>query len=133
VGEEKLTLHAHALTHLGGLEPRSKLWIERGGKVALTDWRADLLEAIERTGSLVKAAEEMGAPYRSAWQRLRESEESLGIDLVITRCGGADGGNSVLTEAAHDLVRRYRRFSAGLSKLVDQRFAEAFGDGDGNV
>lgn len=112
---------------LEDLEPRSKLWIERGGKVVLSEWRITLLEAIDRTGSLAKAAEEMGVPYRSAWQRLKESEERLGVRLVDAQSGGADGGGSVLTEAARDLVHRYRRFSEGIAELVDQRFKESFG------
>lgn len=108
------------------LEPRSKLWIERGGKVALSDWRVSLLEAVDRTGSLTKAADELGVPYRSAWQRLKESEERLGIRLVDTQSGGVDGGGSALTEAARDLVRRYRRFTKGIAELADRRFQENF-------
>jgi molybdate transport system regulatory protein len=115
-----------ATSEASALEPRSKLWIERGGEVVLSDWRIELLEAIDRTGSLVKAAEEMRTPYRTAWQRLKETEERLGIRLVQTQSGGADGGGSVLTERGHDLVRRYRRFSEGLVELVDRRFRDAF-------
>ncbi len=109
------------------LEPRSKIWIERNGDTVLSDWRVALLEAIERTGSLAKAAEEVGIPYRSAWQKIKESEERLGIRLVNTHCGGAEGGSSELTDAAYDLVRRYRQFTDGLAELVDKRFKEAFG------
>ena len=112
---------------LWGLEPRSKVWIERNGEVILSDWRIALLEAIGRTGSLTKAAEEIGVPYRSAWQKLKESEERLGFRLIDTSSGGADGGSSHLTEAAYDLLRRYHRFADGLAELVDRRFREAFG------
>jgi molybdate transport system regulatory protein len=108
------------------LEPRSKLWVERDGAVVLSDWRIELLEAIDRTGSLTKAAEEMRTPYRTAWQRLKETEERLGVRLVETQSGGAEGGGSVLTESGRDLVRRYRHFSEGLAELVDRRFRDAF-------
>ena len=110
-----------------GLEPRSKLWIERGGKVVLSEWRVRLLEAIDQTGSLAKAAEVMNVPYRSAWQRMKKSEERLGIRLLDTQSGGADGGGTTLTEAARDLIRRYHRFSDGIAELVDERFRESFG------
>lgn len=109
------------------LQVRSKLWIEVDGKAVLGDWRAAILEGIERTGSLAKAAEELGTPYRTAWQRLKESEENLGIRLVETQSGGVDGGGSYLTPAAKDLLRRYSEFSKGLEELVNQRFREAFG------
>lgn len=111
----------------GEVEPRSKLWIEKNGEVVLSDWRVALLEAIGRTGSLAKAAEEMGVPYRSAWQKVKESEERLGIRLVETQSGGAEGGGSLLTDAARDLLRRYHRFGDGMAQLVDRRFREAFG------
>lgn len=109
------------------MEVRSKLWIEVDGKTVLGDWRAAILEGIERTGSLAKAAEQLGTPYRTAWQRLRESEENLGLRLVDSQSGGAEGGGSTLTPAAKDLLRRYRQFSQGIEELVDQRFREAFG------
>ena len=112
---------------LPSLQVRSKLWIEVGGKAVLGDWRAALLAGIERTGSLAKAAEELGTPYRTAWQRLKESEERLGVRLVQTQSGGAEGGGSTLTPAARDLLRRYEQFSKGIEGLVDQRFREAFG------
>ncbi|MBI2907682.1 MAG: LysR family transcriptional regulator [Chloroflexi bacterium] len=124
--ESALKIKDFAYVAPGGLEPRSKIWIEQDGDVVLSDWRIKLLEAIDRTGSLAKAADEMGVPYRSAWQRLKESEERLRVRLVDTQSGGAVGGGSVLTEAAHDLVRRYRRFTDGLAELVDRRFKENF-------
>ena len=119
------------------LEPRSKLWIERDGAVALSDWRIALLEGVDRTGSLSKAAEEIGVPYRTAWQKLKDAEERLGVRFFDTQSGGAEGGGSVLTADARDLLRRYRQFSDGIAQLVDRRFAEAFGDlqlpGGGNT
>lgn len=120
-------IRAAPLARPEGWEPRSKLWIERDGQVALSDWRVVLLEGISRTGSLARAAEELGVPYRSAWQRLKESEECLGFRLVETQSGGSEGGSSRLTEAARDLLRRYQHFNEGIAELVDQRFREAFG------
>ncbi len=109
------------------MEVRSKLWIEVDGRAVLSDHRAAILEGIERTGSLAKAAEELKVPYRTAWQRLKESEEILGLRLVQTQSGGADGGGSALTPLARDLLSRYRELSRGLGALVDGRFRETFG------
>jgi hypothetical protein len=52
--------------------PRSKVWLERGGQVVLSDWRVELLEAIDATGSLARAAERLDVPYRTAWYKLKE-------------------------------------------------------------
>ncbi|MEE8370286.1 MAG: LysR family transcriptional regulator, partial [Dehalococcoidia bacterium] len=83
---------------------------------------------IERTGSLARAAETMEVPYRTAWYKLKESEEQLGIRLLETQSGGADGGHSTLTAEARQLVRRFRRMNAGISDLVSQRFEAEFGE-----
>ena len=107
---------------------RSKTWIEREGKVVLSDWRADLLEEIERSGSLARAAEAMSVPYRTAWYKLKEIEEQLGIRLLETHSGGLGGGRSTLTVEAQELVRRFRTINDGVSELVSQRFEAEFGE-----
>ena len=54
------------------LAPRSKVWLERDGQVVLSDWRVELLETVEATGSLARAADQLGVPYRTAWYKLKE-------------------------------------------------------------
>lgn len=108
------------------LEPRAKLWIEVDGEIALSGWRVALLEAIEETGSLAKAAERLAVPYRTALYKLREIERNLGVRLVATQSGGAAGGGSRLTPEGQELVRRWRAFSAGLDEWVAARFRAAF-------
>jgi molybdate transport system regulatory protein len=111
------------------VQPRLKIWLEgRDGLVALSDWRVGLLEAIARHGSLVAAARELGVPHRTAWQRLREMEERLGTRLVEASSGGAGGGESHLTPAAQDLMRRFEALRAGLDEQVVERFRVHFGD-----
>lgn len=41
---------------VGKLVPRTKLWLEIDGRIALSDWRVRLLEAVGETGSLKAAA-----------------------------------------------------------------------------
>lgn len=107
---------------------RFKCWAERDGALVLSDWRIDLLAAVEEVGSLSAAAEQFDVAYRVAWGKIREMEQGLGVTLLQGRSGGAGGGGSALTPAGQALVDRYRRFRAGLDALVEQRFAEALGD-----
>ncbi len=109
------------------LQPQAKLWIEIDGNIALSQWRVDLLEAVEATGSLAKAAERLGVPYRTASYKLREIEENLGVRLVSGQSGGAEGGSSRLTPAGQDYVRRWRAFAEGLEAWVTTHFEAAFG------
>jgi len=108
------------------MEPRSKFWIEKDGELVLSDWRVDLLEAIEETGSLSGAAERLGVHYRRAWGKIKEMEERLGMKLIVTQSGGVGGGGTELTSQAKEYVRKYRKFRSGLKGMVDRRFREAF-------
>jgi molybdate transport system regulatory protein len=111
-----------------GLEAHSKVWLERGGRVALSEWRIELLEAIAETGSLTRAAEKMSVPYRTAWYKLKDIEASLGVKLLESQSGGAEGGGSDLTPEAHALISHFRNVTAGLAELVEARFRAEFSD-----
>jgi molybdate transport system regulatory protein len=111
------------------LVPRTKLWLEvegAEGQVVLSDWRVRLLEAIDETGSLKRAAERLDVPYKTAWYKLKEVETRTGLRVVETASGGAEGGGSRLTAAGRDLVRRYHAFAAGVADLARAQFRAAF-------
>ncbi len=111
------------------MRPRLKVWIESAdGRVALSEWRVRLLEAVDEHGSLEAAARTLGVPHRTAWQRIQEMEGSLGLRLLETTSGGVGGGRSQLSAAARDLVGRYHSLRAGLDELVLERFADGFGE-----
>jgi molybdate transport system regulatory protein len=112
------------------LEVRSKIWIERRGDVVLSEWRVELLEAIDAHGSLSRAAEALAVPYRTAWERVKETEAELGVRLLESESGGADGGGSRLTPEAREFCRRFRRVSSGIQEVVSRRFAAEFGQSD---
>ncbi len=96
--------------------------------MVLSDWRVRLLEAIDATGSLARAARTLDVPYRTAWYKLREIEERLDLRLLDTQSGGADGGGSRLTTDARELIERFRRASAGLDDQLEGRLQAEFGD-----
>lgn len=105
---------------------RSKFWIEENGEVVLSDWRAELLEAVAATGSVAGAASRLHISYRRAWGKIKEMEKRLGRPLLVSQRGGRGGGQTRLTAEAEALVQSYRKFRAGLKEMVDQRFHEAF-------
>jgi molybdate transport repressor ModE-like protein len=110
------------------MEPRLKIWVELAGEIVLSDWRIGLLEQIDSTGSLSRAAEALGVPYRTAWHKLKQIEHRLGVRLVTSHSGGSEGGRTTLTPAARLLIDRYRQFTVGLQQDVNQRFALVFAD-----
>ncbi len=107
---------------------RAKVWVEHGDGVLLSDWRVAPLEAVNDTGSLDGAAERLDVPNRTAWHKVKEIEERLGVRLLHTESGGAEGGGSRLTDEARDLIARFRRITVGVSDLVERRFRVELGD-----
>lgn len=65
----------------------SEVWIERAGAVALSAWRVALLESVHTHGSLTRAGEDLGVPYRTVRDRFKKSESALGIRLLETQSG----------------------------------------------
>jgi molybdate transport system regulatory protein len=108
---------------------KSKLWIEENGMPVLGSGRKALLEAIERSGSINRAAQEMNMSYRKAWGALRAMEERLGLKLIERQTGGRDGGGAVLTEEARTLLKKYEALEKGVQEFVDKRFRSTFKGG----
>ncbi len=117
-------------TSSGDMKVRSKVWLEKSGKVAVSSWRVMLLEEIRDAGSLSAACETMNVPYRTAWYKLKQMEDELGAKLVETQSGGAAGGGSRLTPEGDEIVGRFRRAYEGIEALVAERFGAEFADLD---
>jgi molybdate transport system regulatory protein len=105
---------------------KSKLWIEEGGRPVFGSGRRVLLEAIDRCGSINRAARELNMSYRKAWGSIRAMEERLGIKLIERQTGGRDGGGAVLTKDARTFIKEFEALEKGLQKFVDERFLAVF-------
>lgn len=108
------------------LIPKANFWAEIDGEVVLSEWRVQLLQAVDAAGSISGAAHQLDIPYKLAWERIHEMEQRLGQSLVDAQVGGAGGGGAALTPLAREYVRRWNDFHEGLEALVAQRFAAAF-------
>ena len=74
--------------------------------------RADLLEGIERTGSIAAAGNAMGMSYKRAWSLVQALNEGFGRPLVEASRGGAGQGGAVLTPLGRQVLARYRAMQA---------------------
>lgn len=108
------------------MEAKSKVWIEVGGEVVAGDGKMDLLNRIDETGSIQKAAGQKGMSYRHAWGFLQKMEKRGGIKLVVTQIGGREGGGAKLTPQGKDFLRRYSAFREGLDEYIEKKFRQAF-------
>jgi len=91
-------------------------------KLAIDDVTVDrrdveMLEAIDRTGSLHGAADELGRSYARLQRRVVELEDALGT-LTERRRGGSGGGGTELTPRADQLRRQFDRHDAELDGVA---------------
>lgn len=86
-----------------------RLRVMQGDLIAFGPGKADLLQAIERTGSISGAAREMEMSYRRAWLLVEEMNRCFASPLVTTATGGARGGGALVTDTGRDVLARYLR------------------------
>ena len=91
------------------------------GKKCFGPGPAELLERVERSGSLHQAAKQMYLSYSKAFKLIRAAEEGLGFPLMETRIGGARGGGSILTPLA-----QYRAYEAAVHAAAEELFPRFF-------
>jgi molybdate transport system regulatory protein len=104
-----------------------KLWLDYRGR-AFGDGPARLLAGVEESGSLRKAAQELGMSYNKAWRILHAAEQRLGFPLLDRSVGGSLGGGSNITPAARDLMIRYQAVAAEADEVLTQVFQRHFAD-----
>ena len=91
-----------------GLAIRSKVWLEKDGKLFMGWGRANLLERIDELGSISAAAKSMKLAYRNAWLWVEAMNRLSTKPLVEKATGGIHGGYARLTDEGRRIVTDYR-------------------------
>ena len=91
------------------LNLKTRIRILLDDEIALGPGKADLLESIEKTGSISAASKSLGLSYRRAWNMVDTMNRSFKKPLVLGAIGGKKGGGSVLTPMGKELVLVYRK------------------------
>jgi len=76
---------------------KSRIWLENDNGIFLGEGRISLLKAIQKEGSLTKAAKSLGMSYKKAWNLVDAINKSAPQAVVITATGGANGGGTTIT------------------------------------
>ncbi|PIE73488.1 MAG: ModE family transcriptional regulator [Deltaproteobacteria bacterium] len=83
-----------------------------------------LLQALEQTGSINKAAQAVGIQYKRAWQKLDQLGNLLPWPLLEKQAGGSGGGGTTLTSEGKDFLcmcdAMQREFSRFLEFLQEE-------------
>ncbi len=104
---------------------KAKFWIENKGEVVLGCGKAALLLAVDRLGSIQRAADEFGMSYRHAWGIIRKIEQRAGFKILDTKLG-RKGGGAHLTSKGKEFVEKVDSLLRELQEMVEERFNQRF-------
>jgi len=79
----------------------------RGGR-AIGPGKIELMELIDKHGSISEAGRQMGMSYRRAWLLVDSLNRCFRGPLVVGQKGGRHGGGASLTKIGHAVVHHYR-------------------------
>lgn len=91
-------------------EPRLRIRIVFDQGEMMGPGKADLLERIDRCGSIAAAGREMGMSYKRAWELIGTLNAMFQDPVVESSRGGPGGGGAVLTSLGREVLSLYRAF-----------------------
>jgi molybdate transport system regulatory protein len=95
-----------------------KLRLLRDEEVAMGPGKADLLDAIAKTGSISAAARSMDMSYRRAWLLVDAMNRCFREPLVRSATGGKQGGGASVTEAGIAVLQHFRAMEAAAAAVA---------------
>jgi molybdate transport system regulatory protein len=96
-----------------------KLRVRLCSFAALGPGKADLLDAVDRCGSITAAAKDQGMSYRRAWLLIDELNRALKAPVLETSVSGA-----IVTQMGRDVLELYRRIEAKAALAVADELAQ---------
>jgi molybdate transport system regulatory protein len=105
------------------LKLRSAQWIvDEHNNIIIGKGRADILENIQRTGSINQAAKVMKMSYKAVWSKIKATEKHLNIKIV--HADRKDG--SSLSIEGKELLENYKRLKNKCMSADDKIFSSIF-------
>ncbi len=98
------------------LRPQIRIMFRKA--IAMGPGKADLLRAIEETGSISAAARQMEMSYRRAWLLVDTMNQAFKSPVVVTLTGGKAGGGAAVTEFGKEVLQRYSAMEEKASASV---------------
>ena len=104
---------------------KSRIWIEADGEILLGEGRISLLKAIEKTGSLSKAAKSLGMSYKKAWSLIDAVNSRAKTPVCNTTVGGKKGGGSQITVYGKTLIETYESINENCWEFLDEQISQS--------
>ncbi len=90
------------------LQTRFRFRLTLGRSIAIGPGKADLLAAVDETGSISAAARSMGMSYKKAWYLIDTMNRCFREALVVASRGGSEHGGAQLTPMGRRVLDLYR-------------------------
>jgi molybdate transport system regulatory protein len=103
------------------IRPRIRI-VGENGTIVMGPGKADLLEAIGRTGSIRAAAGELEMSYMRAWTLVRTMNAAFRSPLVEKERGGAEQGGAQLTPRGETVLRLYRQMEQKAARATTREW-----------
>lgn len=103
---------------------KSRIWIEADGEILLGEGRISLLKAIDATGSLTKAAKEIGMSYKKAWSLIDAVNKRAKKPVTTSSIGGKGGGGAILTPYGKSLVLVFDTITKNCWGFLDEQLSQ---------
>ena len=103
---------------------KSRIWIETNNNVLLGEGRISLLKAIEKTGSLSKAAKILKMSYKKAWHLIDTVNKAAKKPVIVLSVGGKGGGGSQLTPYGKSLVIAFDEINKNCWRFLDEQVSK---------
>jgi molybdate transport system regulatory protein len=106
------------------LQLKSSQWIvDENNNIIIGEGRANILENIEKTGSMNQAAKLMKMSYKAVWSKIKATEKHMNACIVHT--DRKDG--SRLSQDGKELLEKYKLLKAQCISADDKIFGGIFG------
>ena len=94
-----------------------KIQLRHGGGFAMGPGKAELLETIDREGSIAAAGRALGMSYRRAWLLVDEMNRSFSSPLVAALKGGGRERGTRLTDIGREVLAAHRILETEAAQL----------------
>jgi molybdate transport system regulatory protein len=109
---------------LGPLKLKAQIFC--GDEAAMGPGKADLLEAIDREGSISAAGRALGMSYRRTWLLVDSMNRCWRDKLVDTRPGGGSDKGARITDCGKQVLATYRALERSLLETAEAGGLDAF-------
>ena len=101
------------------LKPSCTVSLALEGTKVIGELEAQMLRAVDQTGSFSQAARTLDLSYAFLWNTIAQIERSLGRKIISSERGGTKGGRATLTNYGKRLLRAYSELDSSVNGFLE--------------